>query len=328
MKQKVSKNAKLKRVGASSSRAEKPLATKPKTIPKAVHSGSFDSPAETRIIALCNQKGGCGKTTSVINIAAGLAALGQRVLVVDLDSQCNATTGLGISVDDIEASTFEMLMTPKPEVIEHVILETQFKHLHVAPASIELSEFESRASNEIGRENRLKKALYCLKGLYDFIIIDTPPSLGLLSVNALNAANEVQIALQAQPFAFDGLQQLLETISLVREELNPQLQVTGVMMTMYDNRTKISREIMDKAQDLPALNGKLFKSIVRQNIKVTEATKMRKPVMYYDAGCTGTSDYMALSREICLQHSVGVTASKSKSTKEKSSSRNEKTAGR
>jgi chromosome partitioning protein len=329
MKQKASKNAQPKRAGAVSKApirsAPKPKHTlastkvgatsksiKPQKLQTTSNFQTLPTPKEMRVVALCNQKGGCGKTTSVINIAAGLAALGQRVLVIDLDSQCNATTGLGIDLNDVEFSTFDLMMSPKPETLEQVILETDYKNLHVAPASIELSEFESRASSEIGRENRLKKAVNCLKGLYDFVIIDTPPSLGLLSVNALNAATEVHIALQAQPFAFDGLRQLLDTISLVKEELNTGLNVTGVIMTMYDNRTRISREIMDMAQELPILKGRLFTSLIRQNIKVTEATKMRKPVMYYDANCTGTKDYLDLSKEICAQHDLLKTTSHQK----------------
>jgi len=265
------------------------------------------TPEKTRVVAICNQKGGCGKTTTVINVAAGLAALGQRVLVIDLDSQCNATTGLGVKIDEVEKSTFDLLMEPRADVIEEVILETDYENLHVAPGSIELSEFESRAASEIGRENKLKKAIILLQGLYDFILIDTPPSLGLLSVNALNAASEVHIALQAHPFAFDGLTLLMDTIGLVREELNPRLNVTGVVVTMYDSRTRISREIVERAQAMPELDGKLFETVVRQNIKLTEASKMRKPVMAYDPVCTGTQDYTNLCKEICAQNVVSKT---------------------
>jgi chromosome partitioning protein len=260
------------------------------------------TPERPRIVAICNQKGGCGKTTTVINVSAGLAAMGQRVLVIDLDSQCNATTGLGVTLNDVEKSTFDMLMEPKAEIMEDVILETAYPNLHVAPGSIELSEFESRAANEIGRENKLKKAVQILSAHYDFILIDTPPSLGLLSVNALNACTEVFIALQSHPFAFDGLHLLMETIQLVKEELNPRLDVTGVVVTMYDHRTKISREIVERAQDMQELEGKLFRTVIRQNIKLTEASKVRKPVMDFDEVCTGTQDYLGLCREICAQH--------------------------
>jgi chromosome partitioning protein len=305
-----SKSPPLSKVAEKRDSAHKTLKPKSKAAAKATQNtkktpvAQMNRPGKTRVIAICNQKGGCGKTTTVINVAAGLAALGQKVLVVDLDSQCNATTGLGIAIETIERSSFDLLMEPKAEVLEEVILETSYENLHVAPGSIELSEFESRAASEIGRENRLKKVVQLLSGHYDFVLIDTPPSLGLLSVNALNSASEVHIALQAHPFAFDGLHLLMETIGLVREELNPRLAVTGVVVTMYDNRTRISREIAEKAQALTELEGKLFQTVIRQNIKLTEATKMRMPVRNYDPTCTGTVDYSALCLEICQQHQL------------------------
>lgn len=282
-------------------------AKKPVTGLKAKSAGlrlkPLPTPKSSRIIAICNQKGGCGKTTSVINIAAGLAAMGQRVLVIDLDSQCNATQGLGLTQDDISESIFDVLLTPKTHSLADVILESPYERLHVAPGSIELSEFESRAASEIGRENRLKKAIAQIAAHYDYILIDTPPSLGLLSVNALNAAGEVQIAMQSHPFALDGLHLLLETIELVQQELNPALKISGVIVTMYDPRTKISREIVDEVKTIASLKGCLHKTVVRQNVKLTEASRLRKPVMYYDEICTGTEDYLMLCKEIseCLE---------------------------
>ncbi len=270
-------------------------------------------PVRTRVIAVCNQKGGCGKTTTVINVAAGLASMGQRVLVVDLDAQCNSTAGLGIDLNEIETSVFDIMVDLKGTDIADVVLETDFENLHVAPASIELSEFDSRVANEIGRENRLKKALAKLPAIYDYILIDTPPSLGLLSVNALNAANEVHIAMQAHPFAFDGLNQLLDTIGSVREEINPTLAISGIVVTMFDPRTRISREIVDRLLEMESIRAVVYKSVVRQNVKLTEASKVRKPVMYYDEGCTGAEDYLDLCEEICSRAKTE-TNSKSEST--------------
>jgi chromosome partitioning protein len=286
---------KAKRIGATKANISNILTT------------NYQKPKKVRIISVCNQKGGCGKTTTVINVAAGLAKLGQRVLVVDLDSQSNATTGLGIDLNQVEKSVFELLVEPKKTNIEDVILETQYENLHIAPASIHLSEFESRMAGEIGRENRLKKALSALHELYDFIILDTPPSLGLLSVNALNAATEVLISLQAHPFAFDGLNLLLETISLIQEELNPKLKISGLVVTMFDSRTKLSREIIDKVAAIESLKNCVFKTSIRQNVKLAEAVKARKSVLAYDPSCTGAEDYFALSKEICLQNTAHFT---------------------
>jgi chromosome partitioning protein len=261
-------------------------------------------PAETRIISICNQKGGCGKTTTVINVAAGLASMGQRVLVIDLDAQCNSTVGLGIDADEVEKSVFDLLVDQKHTGIEDVVLETEYENLHVAPASIELSEFDSRVASEIGRENRMKKALARLPHVYDFILIDTPPSLGLLSVNALNAAKEVHIAMQAHPFALDGLNLLLETIEQVKEEINRGLSISGIVVTMFDPRTKISREIVDRLMANEELKDQVYKTVIRQNVKITEASKVRKPVMYYDFNCTGSEDYLDLCEEIAKRSIV------------------------
>lgn len=312
----MAKASKPKRTGAT---AKKP-ATTPKMRSSALKLKALPAPKTSRIIAICNQKGGCGKTTSVINIAAALAAMGQRVLVVDLDSQCNATQGLGLAIDEISETVFDVLLTPKSHTMADVILESPYERLHVAPGSIELSEYESRAATEIGRENRLKKAIAQVSGHYDYVLIDTPPSLGLLSVNALNAANEVQIAMQSHPFALDGLHLLLETIELVQQELNPALKISGVIVTMYDPRTKISREIVDEVKSIASLRGCLHKTVIRQNVKLTEASRLRKPVMYYDESCTGTEDYLKLSTEISTSLSPA-SSQKAKASSSKLSTR-------
>lgn len=293
----MAKASKPSRSGAST---RKPAASA-KSATTGIKLKPVEAPKPSRIIAICNQKGGCGKTTSVINIAASLAAMGQRVLIIDLDSQCNATQGLGLQMNDVEESISDVLLDPKSFTLADVILESPYANLHVAPGSIELSEYESRAASEIGRENRLKKAIAQVREHYDYVLIDTPPSLGLLSVNALNAATEVQIAMQSHPFALDGLHLLLETIELVQQELNPELKISGVLVTMFDPRTKISREIVDAVCAIPTLKGRVHKTVVRQNVKLTEASKLRKPVMYYDYDCTGAEDYLQLSKEIAAQ---------------------------
>jgi len=272
-----------------------------KPFPAALKLKPVEAPKPSRIIAICNQKGGCGKTTTVINLAAILAAMNQRVLVIDLDSQCNATQGLGLDLGEIEDTISDVLLDPKNHSLPDVIVESPYNNLHVAPGSIELSEYESRAASEIGRENRLKKAIAQIREHYDYILIDTPPSLGLLSVNALNAATEVQIAMQSHPFALDGLHLLLETIELVQDELNRDLTISGVIVTMFDPRTKISREIVDEVCMISSLKGRVHKNVIRQNVKLTEASRLRKPVMYYDSHCTGTEDYIRLAAEIAAQ---------------------------
>ncbi len=304
--------SKTKRSGAVAKTASR----KAKTTAPALKLKPAEAPKTSRIIAICNQKGGCGKTTSVINIAATLAAMNQRVLVIDLDSQCNATQGLGINLDEIEETICDVLLDPKTHSLADVIVESPYANLHIAPGSIELSEYESRAANEIGRENRLKKAIAQIREHYDYVLIDTPPSLGLLSVNALNAASEVQIAMQSHPFALDGLHLLLETIELVQEELNPELKISGVIVTMFDPRTKISREIVDEVCQIASLKGRVHKTVVRQNVKLTEASRLRKPVMYYDEQCSGTEDYVQLSREIAAQAKAqpSTTGARAKST--------------
>ncbi len=250
------------------------------------------------VLAVCNQKGGCGKTTTVVNLAAGLARSGKRVLVVDLDSQANATLGLGIVPSRVEVGVCQLLLSKGDVGIDDVVVESCAPGVHIAPASRDLAEFESRVASEIGRENRLKKALAPALGYYDVVLVDTPPSLGLLSINALNAAHQVLITLQAQPFAYEGLHLLLETVDLIREELNPRLAVLGVVLTMFDSRTRIGKEIWERVCSNPALEGKTFRSWIRQNIRIAESSKFREPVLAYDPKSPGSADYLALTAEI------------------------------
>lgn len=256
---------------------------------------------QARVISICNQKGGCGKTTTAINLAAGLASLGESVLVVDLDSQCNATTGLGLSLETIETTIFDVLTEPKKHAVEDAVLLSPYENLHLLPGSIAMSTFESCMASEIGRENRLKKALQPLLALYDFILIDTPPSLGLLSVNALNASTELLITLQAHPFAFDGLHLLLDTITLVKEELNPNLAIAGLVLTMFDARTKIARDIVQKLSQIEFLKGKVLETRIRQNTKIAESSQVRQPITHCAPTSFGALDYTALSKEVLMQ---------------------------
>ncbi len=259
---------------------------------------SFPKPAKTRIIAIANQKGGCGKTTLVINLASALAAGGLRVLVVDLDMQQNTTTGLGISPNDIDECICDVLLNPKVKSLADIVLETGYPYLHLAPASSELSTFETRVITEIGRENRLKRALQPFLHLYDIVLIDTPPSLGLLSINAFCAAQEIFVPLQPHPFGFDGLNLLLNSIELVKEDLNPSLTLGGIVISMYDGRKKIVKEIVESVQKQPELAPLLFNTFIRQNVRITEATEFGAPIFEFDPLSLGSQDFVALAREV------------------------------
>jgi chromosome partitioning protein len=259
---------------------------------------SLAKPQNTRVIAVANQKGGCGKSTLVINLAAAFAAGGLRVLVVDLDSQQNTTSGLGISKDDLDESIYDVLIDPKKMSLADVVLETGYPNLHLAPACDELAQFETRIVNEIGRENRLKKALAPFLRLYDIVLVDTPPSLGLLSVNAFCAAQEIFVPLQPHPFAFDGLNLLLHTIEQVTEDLNPGLKLEGIVVSMYDGRKKIVKDILDLVKQQPELAPFVLNSYIRQNVRLTEATEFGAPIFEYDPLSIGSQDFVALAKEI------------------------------
>ena len=259
---------------------------------------------KAKVISICNQKGGCGKTTSIINISASLAYYGFKTLVIDLDAQCNATSGLGLNLEANMLSVSDLMLDPKKSCPDDAIFQTKLKNLFVLPASIELSDFESCVASEIGRENRLKKLISQLSSQYDYIFVDTPPSLGLLSINAFNASDEVFIAMQTHPFAFDGLNLLLDTISLVKEELNAKVKVTGIMITMFDKRTKISFDILNRVKESPELSDLLFQTIVRQNVKLAESSNVGKPVLIYAPSSYGTTDYLDLAQEILKKHKI------------------------
>lgn len=264
--------------------------------------GTLPRPMTTRTLVVCNQKGGCGKTTLVINVAACLAKSGARVLVVDLDAQRNATLGLGINPDNVTESIFDVLTRPKDVSLAQVVVQTAISGLHVAPACLELSAFECRVANELGRENRLKKALASVAAQYDYVFIDTPPSLGLLTVNALVAAREVLVPLQPHPFAFDGLGLLADTVERAREQLNPELAFSGIVVSMFDARKKILREIVAAAHAMPGLGDLVFTQTIRQNVKLTEATDMRAAIVNFAPESAGALDFSALTQEFVQRY--------------------------
>lgn len=246
-----------------------------------------------RIIAISNQKGGVGKTSTCINFAAGLALKGKKVLVCDMDAQGNATTGLGISKSEQRKSVYDVLINEVPA--KSVIVPTKVDNLSVLPSSIDLAGAEVELVSLKGREKRLAYALSKVKDEYDYIIIDCPPAIGLLTINALTAADGVLIPIQSEYYALEGLSQLVNTIKLVVKALNPSLTLEGVLITMYDGRALISRQI--KAEIESYFGDKVFDTVIPRNIRVSEAPSYGVPVMIHDKRCRGAQGYVAFVEE-------------------------------
>ena len=255
-----------------------------------------------RIIAVMNQKGGVGKTTTALNLGAALAELGRRTLLVDLDPQANLTRGLGLSHEEVAAgkSIYDVMIDHKVELAA-AVRRTRWDRLELVPSHIDLSGAEIEMVSMIGRELRLRRSLGALAAEYDYVIIDCLPSLSLITINACAAATEVFVPMQAHPFALEGLGKLFEVLDLVKAEINPELELTGVLVTMFDTRTNISREVMDKLSAHGRLAGKIFKTIVRQNIRIAESQGAGVPVIHFDKSCHGAEAYRALAVEVEAQ---------------------------
>lgn len=247
-----------------------------------------------RIITICNQKGGTGKTTTAINLAAYLALAGKKVLLMDLDPQANATSGIGINKHNIQKSTYHVLLEEFD--VSEILQNTAISNLFLAPSSLDLTGAEVELVSALGREYRLKRALTKVKENFDFIIIDSPPSLGLLTINALCVADSVLIPVQCEYYALEGLTQLHNTIRLVKENLNPGLDIEGVLMTMADFRTNLTKEVLQEVRN--HFKEKVFKAVIPRNIRLTEAPSFGKPVVLYDKDSMGALKYEELSREI------------------------------
>ena len=246
------------------------------------------------IISLVNQKGGVGKTTSAVNIAAALGDLGKKVLIVDIDPQGNATSGVGISKKNISRSVYDVII--ERCFASEAVIKTKFKNLSALPSNISLAGAELELVDAERREFRLKNALDSIKNDHDYIIIDCPPSLGLLSINALAASTGVIIPMQCEYFALEGLTQLMMTIKLVKKHYNSALEIVGIMITMYNGRLNLSMQVMDELKKYYA--DKLFRTAIVRNVKLTEAPSFGEPILYYDKYSKGCAAYKEIADEL------------------------------
>jgi len=249
-----------------------------------------------RIIAIANQKGGVGKTTTAINLASCLAHSGKRTLIVDMDPQANATTGLGLDVEQVAKSSYEVLIQNMPA--QEAVVPTMMTKMELLPAHIRLVGAEIELVGLEDREKMFLKAIHPLRDSYDFILIDCPPSLGLLTLNSLTAADTVLIPIQCEYYALEGLRQLLNTIRLVQRHLNTTLTIEGVLMTMFDSRLNLSNQVVTEVKEY--FKNKVFKSVIHRNIKLGEAPSYGKPILTYDPASVGAQDYMGLAKEVIV----------------------------
>ncbi len=248
----------------------------------------------SKIIAIANQKGGVGKTTTSVNLGAGMASLGKRVLLVDIDPQGNTTSGVGINKADVENCIYDVIIN---EVHPNdAIVHTEVEGLHIIPATIQLAGAEIELVPTISREQRLKKSLQLVKEKYDYIIIDCPPSLGILTINSLTAADSVIIPIQCEYYALEGLSQLLNSIRLVQKHLNTSLQIEGVLLTMFDARTNLGIQVIEEVKKY--FQDKVYKTVIARNVRLSEAPSHGKSIITYDPRSKGAEAYLELAKEV------------------------------
>ncbi len=255
-----------------------------------------------RVIAIANQKGGVGKTTTAVNLGACLANLGKKVLLIDIDPQGNTTSGIGINKADVKHCIYDVIINDVP--IQDAVLQTQVDDLSLLPATIQLAGAEIELVPTISREVRLRRAVHPLRQQFEYILIDCPPSLGLLTVNALTAADSVLIPIQCEYYALEGLSQLLNTIRLVQKHLNTSLEVEGVLLTMLDARTNLGLQVIEDVKKF--FRDKVYQTVIPRNVRLSEAPSHGRPVIYYDSRSKGAETYMDLAKEVIRSDQTGV----------------------
>lgn len=251
-----------------------------------------------KIIAVTNQKGGVGKTTTSVNLAAALAYKGKSVLLIDADPQGNTSSGVGVSKDEIGLTLYDCLVDPNK--INEAVIKTKYRNLSLLPADSELSAAEIELATENEREYFIKKALEKLDNVYDFIIIDSPPALGMISINIMTAANSVLIPIQCEYYALEGLAQLINTISMIKKTSNKKIEIEGILGTMYDKRTNLSEEVLSEVRK--HFPDKVYNTYIPRNVRLSEAPSFGEPIIKYDITSTGAKAYFDLAREVISQN--------------------------
>lgn len=252
----------------------------------------------SKTVALVNQKGGVGKTTTAVNLAASLGSLGYRVLLADVDPQGNSTSGLGINKRELTASTYDALLGTAPA--QEVILQTPYKNVFIMPSNMELAGAELELADVEKREARLKTALAAVKGDFDFIFLDCPPSLGLITINALVAADSLLVPIQCEYYALEGLSQLVTTVRTVKRLYNPYIEMEGVVLTMYDGRLNLTQQVV--AEVKRCFPKKVYSTVIPRNVRLSEAPSYGEPVIYYDRTSRGAAAYISLAEEFAARN--------------------------